>query len=967
MADSRQLKSLPPGIAEEIQLRSEQLENVAVVRASGVENSDAKVREQTEAIASDIQMVLDDEVPLATIQDAVLKVVDETAARADIRQRGAQAAQTHRTVQASTALLQPVYEAPPALKVELERERPELERIGALRFSERSDEGEVAARELARRINARLEKPLDETFVTHHVLQEAQKSAAKVMVARDGSMMDNLRAQSSGKMKEVLARTGKISSEALTQATKDAFEGRLDDSLPILRAEFERTEAIYRLNPWQRVDESRDGRRYYFGVEAMKNMYLALVGKYPDNPELVSLAYEALLSHRVRNPEVERRTSAAMAVHPEGAELRRRWFEVREQIASLELQRSAGHALTSKDEKDLVLLGKQQAGMLEDLDRAAAPERIKDNPFRPAEAATALRSQLTPDAALVSFALYREVDAVNRDMVTWPYRYGAFVLTNEQLAWVSLGLATDIDAVASDFISALSAPGLALDAKKAAAAAFHRRVWQPLVGALGQRRNVEIIPDGTLQLVPFEAAYDGSEWLADTLRIRYELTERQVLGEYRPKVTAGPPLIVSGGPYAASPRPWRSGERLTRDLFEELPGLTDETREIQSLFPNAEVVSGERATDALFVARRAPRILHIAAHGIYLPRGLRPDGRERGLSVKNEPSTAPASKPEPRRLNDATAMSRSALVLSPSREPATDGFLTAYELATGSLWGTELVVLSACETGQGKPDAVRGVQGLRRAFFSIGAASLVTSLWSVDDQTTSNLMAEFYRGLASGADRVDALRDASRHARELDPDPRSWAPFVLFGRGGAIDQAPAADPRESDDARLRRALAQRRMQHSITEMGTASWSIGRERAEALDAFIVRDATSGERMVLTLLGASSSISLTVDAFDGAGHYSDLSVGVSRIEDPLAVEIQTLHRRSDEIELRSGTLDVAVDSVKEGFKGRFTLTFEDGRSAVGQFELASGLPPVPAWMQHAMDVQSGKMPKRPAPSP
>src|SRR5262249_10882378 len=100
---------------------------------------------------------------------------------------------------------------------------------------------------------------------------------------------------------------------------------------------------------------------------------------------------------------------------------------------------------------------------------------------------------------------------------------------------------------------------------------------------------------------------------------------------------------------------------------------------------------------------------------------------------------------------------------------------------------SDLVVLSACRTAQGRVLAGEGVQSLARAFFHAGARSLVASLWDVGDRRTAPLMTAFYRRLAAGSTKAEALREAKLELLRENPDlaPRSWAPFVLIGEPNA--------------------------------------------------------------------------------------------------------------------------------------------------------------------------------------
>jgi CHAT domain-containing protein len=97
------------------------------------------------------------------------------------------------------------------------------------------------------------------------------------------------------------------------------------------------------------------------------------------------------------------------------------------------------------------------------------------------------------------------------------------------------------------------------------------------------------------------------------------------------------------------------------------------------------------------------------------------------------------------------------------------------------LRGTELVVLSACETGLGQVKTGEGVFGLRRAFQLAGARTVVMSLWKVADEPTRELMSAFYRHLLAGLPRAEALRRAQLQLRQRYPHPCDWGAFILQG------------------------------------------------------------------------------------------------------------------------------------------------------------------------------------------
>ncbi len=114
-------------------------------------------------------------------------------------------------------------------------------------------------------------------------------------------------------------------------------------------------------------------------------------------------------------------------------------------------------------------------------------------------------------------------------------------------------------------------------------------------------------------------------------------------------------------------------------------------------------------------------------------------------------------------------------------EEAEDGLLTAEDVAGLDLLATELVVLSACETGLGHVRVGEGVFGLRRAFVLAGARTLVMSLWKVPDEPTGELMEDFYGRLLAGRGCAEALREAQLAMKAKYPDPFYWGAFICQG------------------------------------------------------------------------------------------------------------------------------------------------------------------------------------------
>jgi CHAT domain-containing protein len=118
-----------------------------------------------------------------------------------------------------------------------------------------------------------------------------------------------------------------------------------------------------------------------------------------------------------------------------------------------------------------------------------------------------------------------------------------------------------------------------------------------------------------------------------------------------------------------------------------------------------------------------------------------------------------------------------------------DGIVSARELASYDWWGTQLVVLSACETGVGAVPSGDGVHGMRRGLVLAGAESQVVSLWNVSDSSTRQLMRAFYGGLARGTGRAEALRRAKLQLLRQPQfaHPYYWAAFISAGDWTPLD------------------------------------------------------------------------------------------------------------------------------------------------------------------------------------
>lgn len=197
-----------------------------------------------------------------------------------------------------------------------------------------------------------------------------------------------------------------------------------------------------------------------------------------------------------------------------------------------------------------------------------------------------------------------------------------------------------------------------------------------------------------------------------------------------------------------------------------------------------ELHKGYTATEESFkrigVDKPSPRIVHLATHGFFFPDPKSKSKNENLVAEAKEPVFKISEHP----------MIRSGLILAggnhvwqtgkPFQPGFEDGILTAYEISQMNLANTELVVLSACETGLGDIQGNEGVYGLQRAFKIAGAKYLIMSLWQVPDFHTQELMTTFYsKWLEDKMSIPDAFRAAQKELKEKFKEPFYWAGFVL--------------------------------------------------------------------------------------------------------------------------------------------------------------------------------------------
>lgn len=425
-------------------------------------------------------------------------------------------------------------------------------------------------------------------------------------------------------------------------------------------------------------------------------------------------------------------------------------------------------------------------------------------------------SALPRGGVLVDFALVRPYDykAFGAEERWGPAHYLAFVLPAGRpgdLALVDLGEAGPIDREIAKLKTAVS--GLNDAAGKTAeeaGAELYRLVFAKLETKIKTARQIFISPDGNLNLIPFEVFRkpDG-EFLIQNYSFNYLSSGRDLTGFGLVGGAAGPSLLMGDPDFDLDSKSKKRAMR-TLDLegrsfvaqrspetrgmrFSALPGTGEELAAVRAaLGPSAKVYTGAMALEEVLVSQdKPPRILHLATHGFFLTDQQIERLGARGLTTTDDAPVPGGIRIENPLLRSGLALAGANRGADSSGSEGSDGLLTAEEVLGLNLRGTDMVVLSACNTGVGEVQAGEGVYGLRRAFVQAGAEGLVMSMWPVPDRETKELMETFYKHISSGeTSRLEALRQAALEQLEVagerygHPHPLFWGAFVYMGNPG---------------------------------------------------------------------------------------------------------------------------------------------------------------------------------------
>ena len=447
---------------------------------------------------------------------------------------------------------------------------------------------------------------------------------------------------------------------------------------------------------------------------------------------------------------------------------------------------------------------------------------------------TEIARRLPPNAALVDFVQYRRTDFTAGDNQWREQRYAAYLTfplvgdsANVVVKRIDLGEAAPIDEAVGAAAKRFAAGQYRAKDLQPAFQRLSELVYVPLAKHLTNVSHLIICPDDQLSRLPFEMLPIGNKFLVEEKTISYVTSGREVvrLASSKSNVQRAKSLVMgnpdfdfnlksfpdgqvtrvpnsngeargkSGTPVT---RPSENRLAVTRSLsrdyrglkFPPLPGAEAEARSVAKLLGDDGVLRlGVEAREAELKSVQSPRVLDLATHGFFLS--------DQEFSYTNSSNAdLLANLGAPQRVSATKTdwenpLMRCGIALAGANRArqipnavAEDGLLTGLEASLLNLQGTELVILSACDSSSGEVKNGEGVMSLRRAFRIAGAETVLASHWKVSDKATSLLITEFMRRWRAGESRVNAWREAQLTLlRSKDfSNPFFWSAFTLTGQ-----------------------------------------------------------------------------------------------------------------------------------------------------------------------------------------
>lgn len=552
----------------------------------------------------------------------------------------------------------------------------------------------------------------------------------------------------------------------------------------------------------QKITALAEKNRHLYALFSLVTEQLAT------DPNAVRLAADSWLKRKGLILEVQQRYREALISRdgPKAAQLLQQLSASRKELAELVYVPDRNVSLDQQYQRLNRL--KDNIHALDNTLVSISPSYEDERLLEQADVST-VAAHLPPHSVLIELVRFDRFLFTERDpRRRWgESEYLAFLISPQLpggVKLVPLGAAPVIEKLLNQLLSNIGEDAEAVANVNLYAQQLYRRLFLPLEQQFpSEIKAIFLAPDGQLNLLPFEILRtDAGGFLTQKYLIAYLATGRDLLHHNRTQTNSNQAFLLGDPDFNLSadqkpqvlqqlgiitttqPAPDR-GVRLLRDglAFAPLPWTRQEVESIRKIVNNQAIklYLGKEAVEDLFDTLKRPRFIHIATHGFFLSDLVLPTS-----PTENRSGTLSYSV-----INNP--LLRAGLAFAGANQGVNgtsvghDGILTAEEVLDLDLRGTELVVLSACETGLGQLVNGEGVYGLRRAFAAAGARGLIISLWPVPDQETQELMIELYRGIEHGLQPQQALQQARNimiekvKLRYGNTSPFYWGGFIYQG------------------------------------------------------------------------------------------------------------------------------------------------------------------------------------------
>jgi len=435
-----------------------------------------------------------------------------------------------------------------------------------------------------------------------------------------------------------------------------------------------------------------------------------------------------------------------------------------------------------------------------------------------------IQQSLDNNTVLIDFIHFPKFEFKSEYAIAQKNYYALFTLYDgSNIEFKIVGDADEIDEIISQLKNAISTSSNATYKKHCRK--LYDLLLKPIKKHLGNNKSIYICADKEINFLPFEILLDeNNQFLIENYKFNYLYSSRDIpafgetIADSKNSLMIGDPDFEhieecetfsfensKDGDFNNKNLDFAFNEscidkkrslKLELQLCTPLPNTRDEIEKVISIIgdKNAKICLGKEATTDVLFSHINPNILHLATHGFFIPYNSASDkisfDSTRSFSIVDFED----DQVESFSIEASDPMDCSIIALAGANKSIRGetskyyGIVTARNIRNLHLWGTRLVVLSACQTGLGTIKSGEGVFGFRRAFSQAGAKSLVMSMWKVPDRETTELMIDFYSNIFKmKMDYNDSLRQASLaqlyriRKRYGHDNPFYWGGFIFSG------------------------------------------------------------------------------------------------------------------------------------------------------------------------------------------